>query len=142
MFSRATAGIAVGLLIATVFLSTSPAFGQGGFLCAPGGYGLGFYDYTNANLNHQQLPYFALFPPVYYSYPVARSYGYSPFAYPPGTVTPEVAPGPVEFINPYVPQPVEPKPASDRVTLGKTYYNPFVQQARTAGNASIERGSQ
>jgi hypothetical protein len=28
----------------------------------------------------QKLPHFALFPPVYYSYPVRRTYGYSPFA--------------------------------------------------------------
>ena len=34
------------------------------------------------------IPYYALHPPVYYSYPVARPYGYSPFAYPPGVTTP------------------------------------------------------
>jgi hypothetical protein len=34
------------------------------------------------------VPYFALFPPVYYSYRVPRTYGYSPFAYPPGILTP------------------------------------------------------
>jgi hypothetical protein len=34
------------------------------------------------------IPYFALFPPVYYSYHVPRTYGYSPFAYPPGVFTP------------------------------------------------------
>jgi len=33
-------------------------------------------------------PYFALFPPVYYSYSVPRTYGFSPYAYPPGTITP------------------------------------------------------
>ncbi len=35
-------------------------------------------------------PYFALHPPVYYSCPVPRSYGYSPFAYPGCVQTPEV----------------------------------------------------
>ncbi len=35
-------------------------------------------------------PYFALHPPVYYSCPVPRSYGYSPFAYPPCVQTPQV----------------------------------------------------
>ena len=35
------------------------------------------------------VPYFALHPPVYYSYKVARTYGYSPFAYPPGVMTPD-----------------------------------------------------
>jgi len=41
-------------------------------------------------------PYFALYPPVYYRYPVARTYGFSPFAYLSGAITPE---GP---IRPYV----------------------------------------
>jgi hypothetical protein len=52
------------------------------------------------------VPYFALHPPVYYSYPVPRTYGYSPFAYPPGVMTPELAapPQPVTIINPYVPK--------------------------------------
>ena len=35
-------------------------------------------------------PYFALHPPVYYSCPVPRSYGYSPYAYPGCMQTPEV----------------------------------------------------
>jgi hypothetical protein len=36
----------------------------------------------------ESVPYFSLYPPVYYSYRVARTYGYSPFAYPPGVLTP------------------------------------------------------
>lgn len=36
----------------------------------------------------ESIPYFAEFPPVYYSHPVARTYGYSPYAYPPGVITP------------------------------------------------------
>ena len=49
-------------------------------------------------------PYFALHPPVYYSYPVPRTYGYSPFAYPGIVMTPEVVqrPEPEEITNPYV----------------------------------------
>jgi hypothetical protein len=34
-------------------------------------------------------PFYALYPPVYYSRPVARAYGFSPFAYPPGYSTPQ-----------------------------------------------------
>lgn len=34
-------------------------------------------------------PYFALHPPVYYSAPVARTYGYSPHAYPGSVRTPD-----------------------------------------------------
>jgi hypothetical protein len=35
-----------------------------------------------------RVPYFALHPPVYYSQPVPRAYGYSPFPYPPEMITP------------------------------------------------------
>jgi hypothetical protein len=81
-------------------------FGFGGF-----GFG-GFYDYgwDLAELYrelYQNLPHFSLHPPVYYSYPVPRTYGYSPFAYPPGVMTPEFVGQvqPLEIINPHVPQP-------------------------------------
>jgi hypothetical protein len=48
-------------------------------------------------------PYFALHPPVYYSRPVPRTYGYSPFAYPGIIATPEIVePTPEEVINPHV----------------------------------------
>ena len=53
-----------------------------------GSYGLGFFNYGSPWVYQQRIPYYALYPPVYYSYPVARTYGYSPFAYPPGTLTP------------------------------------------------------
>ena len=59
-------------------------------------------DYPTEN----RVPYFASRPPVYYSVPVPRTYGYSPFAYPPTVRTPDVASAtcsPVEVINPYVP---------------------------------------
>jgi len=43
---------------------------------------------------------------VDYSEPVPRSYGWSPFAYPPGVMTPEIAGEalPVTIDNPYVPK--------------------------------------
>lgn len=49
-------------------------------------------------------PYFALHPPVYYSHPVPRTYGYSPFAYPGIVATPEIVapPVPAEVTNPHV----------------------------------------
>jgi hypothetical protein len=70
-----------------------------------GGYGWGYdYGYLYNSLDYN-VPYFAAHPPVYYSYPVPRTYGYSPFAYPPYVMTPEVAEEvkPVEIVNPYVP---------------------------------------
>ena len=48
-------------------------------------------------------PYFSLHPPVYYSMPVPRTYGYSPFAYPGSVRTPDVAIEEPEIIeNPHV----------------------------------------
>ena len=112
----------------------SAAFGQG--LFGQGAYGLGFYNYGGSAVNQPTIPYYAMFPPVYYSYPVARTYGYSPFAYPPGTRTPEAAPkvGAVEYRNPFVPQGDKTDSGSnDRVaSAAKTYYNPYVSQFRTA----------
>lgn len=72
-------------------------------------------------------PYYAMFPPVYYSYPVPRPYGYSPFAYPPGYVTPEGERIQAkEVFNPYVPR----KPASatgDRTAaMPLEFINPYV----------------
>jgi hypothetical protein len=47
-------------------------------------YGCGSY-YTPTAYSQESIPYFALHPPVYYSYPpVPRTYGDSPFPYPPG----------------------------------------------------------
>jgi hypothetical protein len=78
-------------------------------------------------------PYFALHPPVYYSYPVPRSYGYSPFAYPGIVATPEVtevsAPEPEEIINPHVKPSVKEtsEKLQDRVTQNKSQWitNPY-----------------
>jgi hypothetical protein len=104
-----------------------------------GGYGLGFFNYGNTGVYMERIPYYALYPPVYYSYIVPRPYGYSPFAYPPGTMTPDIKPSvaPAEYINPFVPKPAV--PASDKtvragkpVRVAQTYLNPFVDQSRTA----------
>lgn len=51
-------------------------------------------------------PYFALHPPVYYSYPVPRPYGYSPFAYSGNVRTPAIIGEVVQpevIRNPHVP---------------------------------------
>jgi hypothetical protein len=70
----------------------------------------GFAELYRELLNN--VPYYALHPPVYYSYPVPRTYGYSPFAYPGYIMTPEgCEPEPLEIINPHVPAPQQ-KPAS------------------------------
>ena len=50
------------------------------------------------------MPYFAKFPPVYYSGIVKRPYGISPFATPPGIIPTELqvaVPKPVTISNPF-----------------------------------------
>jgi hypothetical protein len=95
------------LVMAVALLAAAPnasAQGYGG--CNGAGWGYGYdmgYLYNSLDYN---VPYFAAHPPVYYSYPVPRTYGYSPFAYPPNVMTPDVMiedSQPVEIINPYVP---------------------------------------
>lgn len=94
-----------------------------------GGWGFGYWPQYSF-YSTESVPYFSLHPPVYYSYPVPRTYGYSPFAYPPGVMTPEVVRMPVEqtLINPFVPaEPAkatsEPERTAQRV---KVLINPFV----------------
>src|SRR4051812_3723380 len=118
--------------------------GFGGF-----GFGGGYDDCDFAELYRQlynNLPYFALHPPVYYSEPVPRTYGYSPFAYPPGVMTPEIAcaPQPVTINNPYVPTTTpgsaEVKPSDRSAATGTppeplVIINPFVTPASSVAKS-------
>lgn len=72
-----------------------------GFFGWGGGWGLPWGNEIPAYAD--AVPYFALHPPVYYSYPVARPYGDSPFPALPGsyTATP-VDSEPKIIMNPYV----------------------------------------
>lgn len=116
------------VLVMAVALSAVDA-GQANAQCGiqggPYGYGFGGYGYDVGQLYRvlsQNVPYYAAFPPVYYSAPIPRTYGYSPFAYPPGTATPElVSPtlGAKEILNPYVPASTKSEaeePAENNVT--------------------------
>jgi hypothetical protein len=143
MIGRVNLWIGCGVLLAAS-LNASSAFAQNGARYPATGsngslgfYGFGYYDYS---FQQPHVPYYALYPPVYYSHPVPRTYGYSPFAYPPGVLTPEVDmnPGAALYRNPFVPPRTEPKPASDKTaSVGKTYRNPFLQQARAAASLSV-----
>jgi hypothetical protein len=110
-----------------------------------GGYGGGYWDIGRLyQVLSQNVPYYSAFPPVYYSMPVPRTYGYSPFAYPPGVMTPEIVDvaGPAEIINPHIePASLEGGPvAKDKVTQAASQpealvvTNPFVSDSlvRTA----------
>jgi hypothetical protein len=108
-----------------------------------GGWGWGVL-YGSLDYN---VPYFAAHPPVYYSYPVPRTYGYSPFAYPPGVMTPEVEMGaemPVEIVNPYVPSSQQTSEAATDQTAANAearpeplvIMNPFVRNLDAVAKAS------
>ncbi len=97
-----------------------------------GGYGFGMgYMYGSLDYN---VPYFAAHPPVYYSAPVPRTYGHSPFAYPPHFRTPELMEvvEPLSIVNPYVPSSNDvPAPEAEQTTQAKTIeplvvLNPYV----------------
>jgi hypothetical protein len=89
---------------------------------APASAGQPFYGWgapfgQNSIYTMRRIPYYSQHPPVYYSRPVPRTYGYSPYAYPPGVMTPDLAPEPELTVNPYIPEserpprPVSTKPA-------------------------------
>ncbi|TWT48744.1 hypothetical protein [Botrimarina hoheduenensis] len=91
----------VGLAAAMTLAVTAPAS------AFPGGcdyWGIGGLYRSLDYPTDRRVPYFAAHPPVYYSHPVPRTYGYSPFAYGPDVRTPDYAvPQPVEIVNPFVP---------------------------------------
>jgi hypothetical protein len=121
-------------------------FGHGFGLGGVGFGGGGDYGWDISELYRQlynNLPYFALHPPVYYSTPVPRTYGYSPFAYGPDVMTPEVVieAKPVTIINPFVPAaPADPK--TDRAASTSNspeplvIVNPFVTTGNVAKSGS------
>jgi|694.fasta_scaffold145538_1 hypothetical protein len=80
------------------------------------GFGLGANPFFVGNFGYirpsEEPPYFAKFPPVYYSHIVPRPYGISPYAAPPGIIPTEYMVQPLaqpEVIrNPYVEEPTAP----------------------------------
>ena len=115
--------------IAAICLSQEPAEAQHG---AWGGFAPWYTGYTR-----EHIPYYAMHPPVYYSYPVPRPYGFSPWAYPPGVMTPEILgemTGPKEIINPHVPRAdAKPMSSTNKTTnhkaggpIPQVVINPFI----------------
>lgn len=80
-------------------------------------------------------PYHAVHPPVYYSQPVPRPYGFSPYALPPGMQPAEslVLVEPEEIMNPYVEEvEAEPAAAENNVTARPQWIlNPFAAPIQT-----------
>lgn len=92
---------ALAACLATFTPDASYGYGFQGFY---GGCGIGGLYRSLDYPTERRVPYFAARPPVYYSFPVPRTYGYSPFAYSPLTHTPEwIGPAQGEVIeNPHV----------------------------------------
>jgi hypothetical protein len=96
------------------------------------GYGYGLYGgwWPDLSLQDDQ-PYFALYPPVYYSHPVPRPYGFSPYAYPPGTMTPEaIRVQPLMVFNPFVAPSAATGPSATMAGPLRIR-NPYVDQPET-----------
>ena len=132
-------------LVALLFAAAPAVQAQGCDGCNGGGWGWGYDMGALYNSLDYNVPYFAAHPPVYYSYPVPRTYGYSPFAYPPYVMTPEVAMDaaqPVEIVNPYVPQ-NDSQPQADQSAATQrnqpeplVIINPFVAAKGSIAQAS------
>jgi hypothetical protein len=70
----------------------------------------------------ERSPYFALHPPVYYSYPVQRPYGYLPYPYLPGPLTHGVSRyRPTVGLGPYIPE----QPGVPMATVPEVMINPY-----------------
>jgi hypothetical protein len=138
--SRLIAAAAVAFfLCGTSFAQANQAY-EGYGNCGCGNWGMNWWGGVSYGLVHrEEIPFYALYPPVYYSQPVPRTYGYSPFAYPGWVMTPEVVDEkPTTIINPHVPQPdAEEKPTALRVTSNvQVIANPYV--VNNAAVASID----
>lgn len=126
------AALVAALLATTAATDTATA---GGYPYAtPYLYGASPYIYHGTRYD---IPYFSLYPPVYYSQPVARPYGFSPFAAPFGPI-PEVVVEPEIIKNPHV----EAEPTtttSDSVARHPGLVrNPYVQVShQSAGESDV-----
>ena len=121
--------IRYSLLAAALLLisGAGKAQAQFGVPYALGGYGSSIYA-------NERLPYYSLFPPVYYKQAIPRSYGYSPYAYPLGSPTPPTTSVSQLLPNPFytapAPAPLEGELAARPKPL--VIRNPFVPDAAAA----------
>ena len=105
-------------------------------------YGGGTLGWPNGFYQDEHIPYFSLHPPVYYSRPVARTYGWSPWAYPPGVLTPAVTCEPAIIDNPHVEESSQPSRGVFRSNdadqqasrpAPRTVHNPYVEPQVASG---------
>ncbi len=121
--------ILVGSLVAVVGGLAGTASGQWGCGCPYANWGYYPQSYLNGS-----PPYFALHPPVYYSHPVPRTYGYSPYPYPAYVLTPgSEPPQPVVIRNVYVGNSDEEAPEAQQATPPQRIDNPYFEQPNRPG---------
>lgn len=127
---RCLLGLAACWMLPT---ATAQAQVYGGYVGGPYYNGVPYSIYSQ-----DTIPYFALHPPVYYSRPVSRPYGMSPFAYPPGSVLPPFA-QPQMVLNSYVTQGDALPPATppSPPPMPKIIENPFFNEAKQPVTPSL-----
>lgn len=111
-FIAIAAALAAILVFSNAQAQAQTTLHPGGFpypgMNACGGIGgFGGFGALGLQVDREQPPYFAKFPPVYYSHAVKRPYGVSPFAAPAGVVPIEIshpmpASEPVVIENPHI----------------------------------------
>ncbi|MGE0756013.1 MAG: hypothetical protein AB7F89_03360 [Pirellulaceae bacterium] len=121
--------------VAILCAAMSPSLPAGDYYGGFYGHGFPWFGYGNqgpaayALGNIPAPPYFALHPPVYYSHPVARPYGHSPFACPCGGHVQAPRPARRIVANPFIElKPAEPaKPAGQVAKVPVRIVNPFFE---------------
>lgn len=124
------------MLVACLFLAWAANDAQAGNYY---GWGWGPYRYYSSPYypSDRRIPYFAEHPPVYYSVPVARPYGLSPFAYPP-TYEPAAAVEPLMVPNPHIE--AEPSSADSKERITRRAPKPLVvENPYVSGDSSVAR---
>lgn len=130
-----------GLMFLVALAVSAPAASAVADCCGWGAY----YGYSS--YSREYIPYFAQHPPVYYSYPVPRTYGWSPYAYPPGTMTPELdlpgAAAPTTYRNPFYKPESKTESTASAKSEGSTaalrIVNPFVAGAADRPAAKLAK---
>jgi hypothetical protein len=95
----------------------------------------GYGGYYQPGYSPDYAPYFAMHPPVYYSHPIARTYGDSPFPYPPGLSAFQAnsaAPQPQVIRNDHIDEANPPADQQYQTRLPLRIRNPFVEQSDSA----------
>ena len=141
----------LAIAASSFYLNAAPVHADDCGGCGGYGYGYGYPYFNQSYRSDRQIPYFAEHPPVYYSVPVPRTYGYSPWAYPGTYRTPEIeiAPEPVMIENPHVtPGSATPEaksePEATSTAARKTpqplvVFNPYFAGSKRVVQAGLER---